>query len=151
MNMKTTVKKATIEDLDELGDLFNQYRVFYKKSSDVEAAKNFLKQRMEKGESEIFVTIDEKDRMTAFTQLYPLFSSTRMKRFWLLNDLFVHPEYRRKGYSVLLIEKAKDLCRSTEACGMMLETGKDNLEGNHLYPKTGFKLNEEQNFYSWDV
>ncbi|MEQ9592889.1 MAG: GNAT family N-acetyltransferase [Cyclobacteriaceae bacterium] len=149
--MKTTVKKATIEDLDELGDLFNQYRVFYKKSSDVEAAKNFLKQRMEKGESEIFVTIDEKDRMTAFTQLYPLFSSTRMKRFWLLNDLFVHPEYRRKGYSVLLIEKAKDLCRSTEACGMMLETGKDNLEGNHLYPKTGFKLNEEQNFYSWDV
>ncbi|MEQ8302309.1 MAG: GNAT family N-acetyltransferase [Cyclobacteriaceae bacterium] len=149
--MKTTVKKATIEDLDELGDLFNQYRVFYKKSSDVEAAKNFLKQRMDKGESEIFVTVDEQGRMTAFTQLYPLFSSTRLKRFWLLNDLFVHPEYRRKGYSVLLIEKAKDLCRSTEACGMMLETGKDNLEGNHLYPKTGFKLNEEQNFYSWDV
>ncbi len=149
--MKTTVKKATIEDLDELSDLFNQYRVFYKKSSDVEAGKNFLKQRIEKSESEIFVTVDENEKMTAFTQLYPLFSSTRMKRFWLLNDLFVHPEHRRKGYSVLLIEKAKDLCRSSKACGMMLETGKDNIEGNHLYPKTGFRLNEEQNFYTWDV
>ena len=149
--MDTVVKKAGIEDLDELGHLFNLYRVFYKKESDVDAGRNFLKQRMEKGESEIFVTVDRHGKMTAFTQLYPLFSSTRMKRFWLLNDLFVHPEHRRKGYSVLLIERAKDLCRSTEACGMMLETGKDNKEGNHLYPKTGFKLNEEQNFYTWDV
>jgi GNAT superfamily N-acetyltransferase len=144
------IEQATINHLDKLSIIFDQYRVFYKKASDVVAAKKFLRERMEKNESVIFVSFDDKNVMTGFTQLYPLFSSTRMKRLWLLNDLFVHTDYRGKGFSVALIDKAKELCKETGACGLLLETAKTNTIGNNLYPRTGFVLDQEHNYYSWD-
>jgi GNAT superfamily N-acetyltransferase len=145
------IERANIHQLEPLSILFDQYRVFYKKSSDVAAAKKFLRERMEKNESIIFASFDDKNVMTGFTQLYPLFSSTRMKRLWLLNDLFVDSNYRGQGFSVALIERAKELCKETGACGLMLETAKTNDIGNNLYPKTGFSLDDDHNYYSWDV
>ena len=73
-----------------------------------------------------------------------------MKKLWLLNDLYVEENYRGKGYSVALINKAKELCKETKACGLILETSKENTVGNKLYPKTGFSLDTEHNYYSWD-
>lgn len=145
------IRQATISDLDGLVILFDQYRIFYQKSSDVAGAKNFLKERIEKGESVIFVSFDEKEVITGFTQLYPLFSSTRLKRLWLLNDLFVEPTQRGKGISVALIERAKKHCRLTGGCGLILETARQNEIGNNLYPRVGFVLDQEHNYYSWDV
>ncbi len=145
--MKNT-RKATFKDLEQLSALFDQYRIFYHKESDIPAAENFLKERIQNKDSEIFVA--EKDGiLTGFVQLYPIFSSTRMQRYWLLNDLYVNADHRRKGYSKELIEAAKELCRSSNACGMLLETGKSNDVGNQLYPSCGFELYDSVNFYEW--
>ncbi len=143
-----TIRKATIHDLPQLAELFDQYRVFYHKYSDIPAAESFLKERIEKGDSEIFVAESEGD-LFGFVQLYPLFSSTRMKRYWLLNDLFVNENYRGKGFSKELIEEAKELAKSTNAAGILLETGKSNDVGNKLYPSCGFEIYDEVNFYEW--
>ena len=143
-------RKATLEDLPQLSNLFDQYRSFYHKESDLDAAENFLKERLENQDSEIFVA-EENGILTGFTQLYPLFSSTRMKRYWLLNDLFVNENHRGKGHSKALIESAKELCRTSDSCGMYLETGKENMIGNQLYPSAGFKKYDEVNFYEWEV
>ena len=35
--------------------LFNKYRIFYKKDSDIELAKNYIQQRLDNEESVIFV------------------------------------------------------------------------------------------------
>lgn len=148
---KMKIIKATLEDLEELNDLFDGYRVFYEKESDKKRSKAFLKARIENSESVIFISRDEAGTATGFTQLYPLFSSTRMKRIWLLNDLFVEARYRGKGYSKALIEAAKELCRTTGAAGMTLETAKDNHVGNQLYPATGWTLDAEHNFYYWET
>ncbi len=139
------------QDLDRLVDLFNAYRVFYKKASDLQAAREFITQRLEKEDSKIYVCEDNEGKIIGFTQLYPLFSSTRMKKLWLLNDLFVDENGRGQGASKLLIDKAKELAKSTDACGVMLETGKTNHIGNNLYPRTGFVKNEGSNFYEWSV
>lgn len=145
------IRRANIEDIPQLAALFDAYRVFYEKASDIEQADIFLSERIHKNESVIFVAENEAHMLTGFVQLYPLFSSTRMKRFWLLNDLYVAPEQRGKGISVALIEAAKELCKISGSCGMMLETAKSNLIGNNLYPKTGFELDEAHNYYSWDI
>lgn len=145
------IRKANIQDIEQLSVLFDAYRIFYEKTSDTENAKRFLSERIMNNESEIFVAENESKELTGFVQLYPLFSSTRMKRFWLLNDLFVKPEQRSKGISIALIEKAKELCRTTNSCGMMLETDKTNTIGNNLYPKNGFELDEAHNYYSWNI
>ena len=144
------IRKASIDDIQELATLFDAYRVFYEKTSDVEQAIIFLSERIQKNESVIFVAENEEKQLTGFVQLYPLFSSTRMKRFWLLNDLFVAPEQRSKGISVALIDAAKELCQTTGSCGMMLETAKSNVIGNNLYPKTGFVLDTAHHYYTWE-
>lgn len=144
------VRRATLADIDSLAELFDQYRVFYEKSSDLAAAKKFLHDRISADESVVIVAT-EGNVMTGFTQLYPLFSSTRMKRLWLLNDLFVNSRFRGKGISILLIERAKQHCRDTGTCALTLETAKSNLIGNSLYPRTDFVLDEEHNYYSWSV
>ncbi|WP_449401201.1 N-acetyltransferase family protein [Chryseobacterium wanjuense] len=88
-------RKANIQDLQQLAELFDQYRVFYHKESDIPAAESFLKERIENKDSEIFVA-ESDGKLVGFVQLYPLFSSTRMKRYWLLNDLYVNENHRGK-------------------------------------------------------
>lgn len=145
--MKNT-RKANLQDLKQLSELFDQYRIFYHKDSDISAAENFLKERIENNDSEIFVA-EHEGKLVGFVQLYPLFSSTRMKRYWLLNDLFVNENFRGKGFSKELIEEGKELAKSTNSAGLLLETGKSNDIGNQLYPSCGFDLYDEVNFYEW--
>ncbi len=142
-------RKAEIKDLDNLSVLFDNYRIFYRKETDIVSAQNFLKDRISKNDSEIFVAENTEHQLVGFAQLYPLFSSVRMKKLWLLNDLFVNYDYRKKGISLGLIDKAKELVEKSGACGMYLETEKSNLVGNNLYPKAGFELNNDSNFYEW--
>lgn len=145
-----SIKKASVAELDELVPLFDAYRIFYKKESDLAAAYLFLKERILREESIVYLAYDG-DRAVGFTQLYPLFSSTRMKRLWLLNDLFVAADSRGKGISKSLMNAAKDLARASGAAGVSLETEQTNLIGNQLYPAVGFEKDEEHNFYFWSV
>ncbi|ODM55008.1 GNAT family N-acetyltransferase [Elizabethkingia meningoseptica] len=142
------IRTATIQDLEALASIFEKYRNFYHQPADYETAKSFLQERITQQESVIYVAETE-NKIIGFTQLYPLFSSTRMKKLWLLNDLYVEEEYRQKRISVALIDRAKQLCVDTDACQLSLETSKSNVVGNNLYPKTGFQLDSETNFYYW--
>ena len=142
------IRKTTIQDLRQLAELFDQYRIFYHKDSDIPAAEKFLKERIQKQDSEIFVAEND-GKLVGFVQLYPIFSSTRMKRYWLLNDLYVNENYRGKDFSKQLIEVSKQLAKSTDASGILLETGKSNDIGNQLYPSCGFEMYDSVNFYEW--
>lgn len=143
-------RKAIKLDLKDLSILFDKYRIFYKKETDLHNAEKFLNERFQNEDSEIFVAENEESKIIGFVQLYPIFSSTRMQKLWLLNDLYVDEHYRGKGVSILLIDESKKLCKQTEACGLILETAKTNQIGNQLYTKTGFTLDSEHNYYSWD-
>jgi GNAT superfamily N-acetyltransferase len=144
------ITKARLTDLESLAPLFDAYRVFYKQDSNIEAAIYFLKDRILRNESEIFTAYNLSGIAVGFVQLYPIFSSTRMKRLWLLNDLYVDPKYRGQGISKQLIARCKQLCYDTHACGLLLETAKSNVIGNQLYPSTGFILDNDHHYYSWD-
>ena len=126
------VREAKLSDLENLSDLFNSYRMFYGKKSDLKVANEFLRSRIENKDSKIFVC-DLNNELSGFVQLYPIFSSTRVSKYWLLNDLFVDIKKRGKGYSKLLIDRSKELVIESKACGMMLETEKSNDIGNMLY------------------
>ena len=144
------IRSANEKDVDELAGLFNDYRIFYQKEPDIEGGKKFISERIVNNESQIFVAEDE-GVLVGFVQLYPLFSSTRMKRLWLLNDLFVAPAFRSKGISVALLDQCKELCRQTRSCGMILETAKDNIVANKLYNRTGFMPDTHHNYYEWEI
>lgn len=144
------VRRAKKNDLNELSQLFNNYRIWYEQDTDLEGAKSFLAERIRNEDSHIYVC-DTSTELVGFVQLYPLFSSTRMKKYWLLNDLYVEEAHRGNGLSLKLIEQSKQLVIETGACGMFLETQITNTIGNNLYPRAGFRLNETTNFYEWEV
>ena len=141
------IRRATLSDLDQLVELFEAYRIWYRQEADSARATEFLNERLTKEDAIIYIAVHEGSAV-GFTQLYPSFSSTRMARLWVLNDLYVSEKYRGQQISKKLIAAAKDTCRETNGCGILLETEKNNSIGNNLYPKTGFHL-EENNFYFW--
>lgn len=146
------VTQADVQDLDDLAAVFNEYRIFYGKPSDVQKARQFLAERIERKESTVFLARMEESRTIAgFTQLYPLFSSLSMKRIWLLNDLFVVEDFRQQGIAQALLDKAKQHARLTGALGIELATGLDNTRAQRLYERNGYVKDEEYFHYFLDI
>ncbi|MEM7727077.1 MAG: GNAT family N-acetyltransferase [Cyanobacteria bacterium P01_A01_bin.45] len=140
------VIQAGFEHLEEVVRLFDGYRVFYNQSSDIEAAREFLQERFQKGDSAIFVA-KENGHSVGFTQLYPSFSSVSMKRVWILNDLFIEEAYRKQGVAKLLMKTAEDFARDTGAVRITLGTQIDNIAAQALYESLGYSKNGD--FYHY--
>lgn len=138
------IKKALLDDLETTSNLFDLYRQFYKQESDLDSAKEFISNRIKNNESEIFLAIDEKNNKgMGFVQLYPAFTSVGMKRIWILNDLYVHEDYRKQGVGEALMKKAEEFARETKARGLSLETHSENFSAQKLYDKTGYSRDTE--------
>lgn len=135
--MTTSIRRADQSDLDAIAPLFDAYRRFYAQSPDLPRARDWLSARMQGGES--VVLLAERDgRACGFTQLYPLFSSVRTARLWVLNDLFVTADARRRGIARALLDAAASFAREDDAAGIMLETHRDNAAARALYSAAGW-------------
>lgn len=143
------IQKATVNELDSLTELFDLYRVFYGQESNLEDARAFLNERLVNEESVVFIAFDE-DNPIGFVQLYPSFSSVSMKRSWVLNDLYVKENARKKGFAEMLIKKVIDFAEETGAKGVLLETAKENMAAQSLYEKVGF-IRESTYFYYFSI
>lgn len=149
--MSTTIRlhtrRAGIDDLDALAALFDGYRMFYRQPSDPALARAFLAARLQRGESAVFIADDGDDAAVGFTQLYPLFSSVRAARVWLLNDLFVAPAARKRGVARALLAAAATFARDDGALGLQLETAPDNHAAQALYRACGWQLSDSLYFH----
>ncbi|MBK8982615.1 MAG: GNAT family N-acetyltransferase [Ignavibacteria bacterium] len=143
--------KAGIKHIDELTELFDLYRQFYKKKSDKDSARKFLTQRIKRNESVIFLCHDEYGTAIGFTQLYPYFTSVGMRRAWILNDMFVKKENRKLGAGEKLIESVRKFAEKTSSGFVMLETQKTNKNACRLYEKMGFKPDRERRYYYLEI
>jgi ribosomal protein S18 acetylase RimI-like enzyme len=141
-----SIQKATLNELDSLTELFDLYRLFYGQKSNPKGAMEFLKERLINEESVVFIAFDENNPV-GFVQLYPLFSSVSMKRSWVLNDLYMKENARRKGFAEKLIKKAINFAKETGSKGILLETGKENLTAQRLYEKIGFTKDSNSYYY----
>lgn len=134
------IRKATIQDLDQLTPLFDQYLVFYKKPSNYEKHKLYLKERIENNEAIIFMAFDDqiKDKAIGFTLIYPTFSSILLSKILILNDLFVDSTIRNNGTGEKLILKTVELAKELGVNLIRLRTAKTNVKAQGLYHKMGF-------------
>lgn len=135
--MQLEVISAQPSHLELLAPLFDAYRVFYDQPSDIRAARRFLEARLSAGNSVIFLAL--LDGPVGFTQLYPSFSSVSLERLWILNDLFVVPEARRKAVAGALLRRAQQHARDTDAKGLTLRTARHNRAAQALYEAHGWE------------
>jgi ribosomal protein S18 acetylase RimI-like enzyme len=145
-----TVKRIILENAHLVLELFDHYRVFYRQPSDLQLAERFIKERLLNNESVIYVALDNAGLPAGFTQLYPKYSSARAVKNWILNDLYVQPEQRKKGIGALLINTAMQFAKEQNAQFVQLETEVGNYTAQSLYEAIGFvKQQPDTQFYMY--
>ena len=140
------VRQAVFADLDALSDIFDQYRVFQGKSSDIEAASAFLKARFDHGESIIFLA-EKQGSAVGMAQLFPIYSSVSLTRVFILNDLFVHERGRRKGVASTLLSAVERYAWSQGAARVTLNVDMGNTPGQQLYEARGWRKDAQYLMY----
>lgn len=141
------IRRAGPPDVGLIAPLFDAYRGFYGRASDLPLARGFLADRLARGESVVFLATDGATPC-GFTQLYPLFSSLRCRPIWILSDLFVAPEQRRGGAGRKLMEAAHAFARAQGAAAIELDTAHTNALAQALYESLGYARDLEFRHYA---
>ncbi|MFB9842874.1 GNAT family N-acetyltransferase [Mucilaginibacter ginsenosidivorans] len=136
------IKRIGVDEAGIVTDLFDRYRQFYEQPADRELAGRYISQRLANNESVIFVAIAD-GTPAGFTQLYPTYSSVRACKNWILNDLYVDENHRKKGIGEALIRTAIAFAKAAGAADLQLETATDNHTAQRLYEAIGFEKQEQ--------
>jgi GNAT superfamily N-acetyltransferase len=140
---------VTTERADLVAPLFDAYRQLYGQPPDLDGARRFLAERLRRGESVLFAVV-EHGRALGFTQLYPSFSSVSLKPIWILNDLFVAEDARRRGVGGLL-RAARDHAVTTGAARLALSTAVTNTKAQALYERDGWRRDTAFLHYEFEL
>jgi len=148
--MNAAIRLAEARDLDQLAELFDQYRQFYECPPDLGAAKNWLAENLERGRSTLFAA-DNGSQLLGFTQLYPALCSVDLVDYFVLYDLYVIEAARRQGIARALMNAASEWAKAQGAARLDLETARDNAPGQALYRDLGYELDEVFLKFSLDL
>ncbi|GEK46939.1 GNAT family N-acetyltransferase [Halomonas pacifica] len=142
------IRHARLADVEALGALLDDYRVFYGQASDPDAARRFLARRLGLGDSHLLMHCGDDGVPQGFVQLYPLFSTVRLAPQWRLNDLFVAPQARRRGLGRALMNAARDLALAHGVRQLTLATRIDNQAAQALYEALGWQRDRDFHHYA---
>jgi GNAT superfamily N-acetyltransferase len=135
-NSHTKVTPADLrrpQDLQAAALLFDAYRQFYGKPSDLVAATDFLYERGVLGQSMLLLARDLSGQAIGFCQSHPSFSSVSIAPIWVLNDLFVCEGARRCGAARALLIAAAEAARRAGVIRLTLSTQQSNHSAQALY------------------
>lgn len=135
------VHYATVEDVEKIVPLFEGYLQFYEQPVKEGEAYKFIKKRLENEESVILIALHN-DQAIGFVQMYPSFSSLKMVRSYILNDLYVNEANRKLGAAQALMEEAFAFCEQVGAAYISLETHPNNIQAQKLYEKMEMEHDE---------
>ncbi|TXI96928.1 MAG: GNAT family N-acetyltransferase [Neisseriales bacterium] len=138
MSVIHNVRVATSADAGQVARLFDLYRCFYGRESNLNESAGFISERLKNKDSVIFIVETTDGTLAGFTQLYPIFSSLSAKKAWVLNDLFVCHEFRSQGVASKLIQQSLAFCKNAGAEWVSLQTATDNFTAQKLYQRLGF-------------
>lgn len=149
------IRRINASEVNLVAGMFDKYRVFYDQPSNIDLSRNFLQVRLDNRESIIFVAFMDNGGVSipaGFTQLYPTYSSVRVIRNWILNDLYVEPSFRKKGIGEGLIRAATSFAKENGAVFVELSTARDNHTAQSLYEQIGFmKVDPDKDFYTYRI
>ena len=146
--MSVQIERATNTQLEELVPLLSAYREFYEQKADADSERKYLEERMSNNECAVFLAREE-GQAAGFVLLYPTFDSVMLSPIWVLHDLFVSQDQRKKGVGRSLMTTAHDYCRQQGARRVDLSTALTNTVAQPLYESMGYEKDKE--FYSYSL
>ena len=147
MTSAPAIRRAVADDVDALAPLFDAYRRFYEQPGDIALASAWLHDRLERGESVIFVA-EADGQLAGFCQLYPTWCSVAAARIFVLYDLFVDEGARRGGIGRGLMLAAQAFAREAGAVRLDLGTARTNMRAQALYESLGWQRDDVYLTYS---
>ena len=145
--------RAGFCDVDELLPMFEAYRASYRLPPRACDSREFLTRRLVLNDSIILIawTGDEFGCAVGFVQIYQSLSSLEMSPVWIVNDLFVKPEYRHRGAARQLMLEAHRIAEGNAVSRLLLETAPDNRTARALYESLGYEQESAMLHYSKTV
>ena len=137
-----SIRQAVAADIEALAVLFDQYRQFQGQASDLAAARSFLSERLNHGESIVFIAFAS-SAAVGFAQLYPSYSSVSLSRVFILNDLFVQEAMRRHHVASQLLSAIESYAWSFGASRITLNVARTNVSAQQVYTARGWKQDEQ--------
>jgi len=141
--------------------------MFYDQPTDLNGAREYIRERMERNESVILIAESEVDaekgdeyslkykslssELGGFVQLYPSFSSVSMRPIWVLNDLYVHADHRQRGIARKLLQAARLWGDESGAVRIVLSTAISNKKAQALYESEGYTLDTKFVYYELHI
>ena len=144
--MKIKIIKAKKENYKEVGFLFDLYRQFYKYKTEIKKSTQYIKERISKKESTIFLCYCDKEP-AGFVQLYETFDSLNINKKLVLYDLYVKKEFRQIGIGKSLMDIAKKFGHKKKIKLIELSTAITNKKAQSLYESLEYKRDKE--YYSY--
>ena len=138
MSSSINVRKATLDDIEAVADL-------YMENSNPRWT-NLTSQGMRDGIRELVsdpgkgyqVVVEAEGIIVGLLRVAPEWSPYRQSTFWWVENVYVIPEWRRKGIYTRMHEFIYEAARQDRSiCGIRLYTDEDNYGARKTYVKVG--------------
>ncbi len=130
------IETVTPSNFEDVLPLIKEYQQFYRVHYiDENKNRDFFYQFAIDNSKGILHLLRVEGEAAGFSTIYKGFSSSRAEEVAILNDLFVRPQFRGKGYGKKLIEHAFQVAESLGYQRLQWLTAHDNLLAQQLYDK----------------
>ena len=146
--MEFKIIEAESNHIEQVGELFDLYRQFYKYESNLIESTNYVKDRINNKESIIFIAINDNNEAIGFVQLYETFGSLDLGKIIILYDLYVKKDHRKNKAGRQLMLRSHEYAKKINAKRIQLSTAIDNFIGQSLYESLGYV--KDADFYTYD-
>ncbi len=146
--MEFKIIEAEPKHIEQVGELFDLYRQFYKYESNLIESTNYIKDRIKNNESIIFIAINDANKAIGFVQLYETFGSLDLGKIIILYDLYVKEDHRKNNIGRQLMIRSHEYAKKINAKRIQLSTATDNFIGQSLYESLGYV--KDIDFYTYD-
>ncbi|KPJ78972.1 MAG: hypothetical protein AMJ58_12955 [Gammaproteobacteria bacterium SG8_30] len=143
------IRRAGPADVETLAPLFDAYRQFYALPPDPALSRGYLRDRLQGDDSVVFIATIDGGQAVGFVQLYPTYCSLAAARVFVLYDLWVQPDARRRGVAQALMSAARDHALQAGAVRLDLMTARSNLPAQRLYESLGWV--QDVRFYAYSL
>ncbi len=141
------IKVANALFIEELLPLFVDYAKISNIYRTKESYRQFITQQL-KNEKALILMAFIDHRPVAFLQISKAYSTLAMKQTWLLNDLFVSFEFRRKKVATQMLQHLIAIAKAEKVFSIKLTTEQSNQAAIALYQSQSFELIENHLIFS---
>ena len=143
MENKLEFRYATREDIDLIYTFIKKLAQYEGMPEAVKASKEMVEDWMfnRKRAEVLFAVLDEKE--IGFSLFYESFAAYVGKGGLFIDDLYIDPEYRGKGYGKQLLSKMASIALERECGRLEWLCLRENTPSMEFYKKIGAKMTDE--------